>query len=99
MKEKEAELTAKLEDLQKEFGVKKVELRIAERKLNENKEHMSYLRQMNKEDREKKEALEKEVTSKSEELALLKSKFETSSRREKELDDQVTFMNYGYIFS
>lgn len=71
--------------------MKKVELRIAERKLNENKEHMTYLRQMNKEDRERKEALEKEVTAKSEELTLLQSKFESSSRREKELDEQVNY--------
>ncbi len=39
----------------------KLDLRIAERKAKEDKEHISFLRQMAKEEREKREAIEKEV--------------------------------------
>jgi len=69
--------------------VKKVELRIAERKLNENKEHMAFLRQINKEDRDRKDVLEKEVTAKSEELTLLKSRLDATLLKEKHLEEQV----------
>lgn len=69
--------------------MKKVELRIAERKLNENKEHMAFLRQINKEDRDRKDVLEKEVTAKSEELTLLKSRLDATLLKEKHLEEQV----------
>jgi hypothetical protein len=38
-----------------------LDLRIAERKAKEDKEHIAFLRQMAKEEREKREAIEKEV--------------------------------------
>ena len=50
---------------------------------------MTYLRQMAKEEREKREAIEKEVEGKADNLAKLQSERETAIREKNELLEQV----------
>jgi C4-dicarboxylate-specific signal transduction histidine kinase len=76
------------------FSFQKVELRIAERKAKDNKEHMTYLRQMAKEEREKREALEKEIEGRSDNLAKLQTEKEAAIRTRDDLVEQVKRIRY-----
>ena len=67
----------------------KIELRCAERKSKEDKDHMKYLRQLAKEEREKREAIEKEIEGRSDNVTKLKVEKEAVIRERDELVEQV----------
>ena len=60
---------------------------------------MTYLRQVAKEEREKREAIEKEREGKSDELAKLESMKEAAVREKEELVEQVESFIFVYIIS
>ena len=64
-------------------------MRIAERKAKENKDYMTYLRQIAKEEKEKREAIEKDIEGKADSLAKLQSERETAIREKNQLVEQV----------
>jgi len=79
LEEKLKETEAIIDNLKSDVRLQKVELRVAERKNNEQKERITYLREMYKEEKDKRESLEAETSSEMEKIESL----------EKELNEKL----------
>lgn len=85
---KATEQSKAFEELQKDFSMQKIELRIAERKVKEHKERIDFLREMLKEEKDKRIKVETGQSDQTEILSKLESDKETVQREKESLAER-----------